>query len=119
MKSIIEFINESKYFKLTDSERDALASLIGVLTNNVSDDDYEESIKPLKKELSKEEIDSLDELYTYVLDDKQTYPTINRNILIPERDLIIKIIKWLDENDAWYEENDYELVEILDKLTSK
>ena len=119
MKNIVNYINESRYFKLTDSERDALASLIGVLTDNVSDDDYEEAMKPLKKELSKEELDTLDELYTYVLDDKQTYPTINRNILIPERDLLIKVISWLDENDAWYEGNDYELVEILDKLTSK
>ena len=29
------------------------------------------------------------------------------------------LLKWLDENDAWYGGNDYELVEILDKLTSK
>lgn len=119
MKTLKEYIFESKYFTLTPGERDALASIVSIITGAIGDEDAAKKYDDLKKELSKEEIDSLDELYTYVLDDKQTYPTINRNILIPERDLIIKIIKWLDENDAWYEGNDYELVEILDKLTSK
>ena len=119
MKSIIEYITESRYFKLTDSEREALASFVGVLTGNLGDDDYEEALADLKKTLSKQELEDLSDLYTYVLDDNQTYPTINRNLLIPEREILIKVLTWLDENDAWYEGNDYELVEILGKLTSK
>ena len=119
MRSLNEYITESKYFKLEDSERDALAALIGVLCGAMGDDEIEESCAELIKELTDKEKEQLEELYSYVLDNKYDYPTINRNIIKDDIPLIKKIIEWLDENDAWPGSNDVELLDILDKINTK
>ena len=37
MKQLISYINESKNFKLTNSERDALSDFIGVICGNIGE----------------------------------------------------------------------------------
>lgn len=118
MKHLNQYIVESRYFKLEDNERDALAALVGVLSGAMGDDEIEEKCADLIKELTQEEKDKLEELYT-VLDNIQDYPRINRNIIIDEIPLIKKIIEWVDDNDAWVGSNDVELLDILDKINTK
>ena len=118
MKNLIQFLNEAKYYTLTDDERDSLAVVVGILSGATVEDEYNEKLDPLKKELSKEELKQLDSLYDF-LDDEQTYPKVNRNNLKPDADLVIKIINWIDDNDAYIDNNDVELIDILDKLTYK
>lgn len=117
MKTLVEFINESKYFKLTDSERDDLALAIGNLTGMIGDDDEIKKFKEFKDSLSKEEIEKFEDLYNYVLDNKNDYPTINKNIIKDEIPLIKKMIEWMDNNDMLID--DYELLNILDKINIK
>lgn len=116
MKTLVNFIHEAKSFRLSDGERDELAALVGVLSGVLGmDEDDEKLYKDL--ELSDDEKKQLEDLYD-VLDDTENYRNINRSIIKDDIDLIVKIITWMDENDAWSHGNDYELINILDKLTA-
>lgn len=118
MKNLVEFINESRYFSLEPNERDVLASFVGVLCGSLGDDEIEEKCADLIKELSDKDKDMLTSLYD-CLDDTYNYKKINRNMIIDEIPLIKKCIEWCDENDAWVDSNDVELLDILDKINTK
>lgn len=115
MKSISEYINESKYFSLEPNERDVLAAFVGVLCGSLGDDEIEEKCADLIKELTNEEKEALSSLYD-CLDDTYNYKKINRNHIVDEIPLIKKCIEWCDDNDAWVNGNDVELLDILDKI---
>lgn len=111
MKKLSNFIFEkSKYFTLTDDERNSLAECIGYITGNLGDIDDIKSFEIIKKELSEEELKQLNSLYD-CLDDKQTYPKINRNIIKDDLELIKKVIYLIEENDL-----DYDLSDIYEKI---
>lgn len=117
MKTLAEYLFEGRSFTLEDEERNALASLVGVLCGDYGDDDIEDKCKDLIDLLTDDEKKQLSEL-TDVLDDYENYRRINRNILKNDIPLIKKIITWLDDNDGWVSHNDYELLEILDKINN-
>ena len=74
MKDLINYISileSSKYFTLDDGERDALGTLIGVLCGSLGDEEDEEELKPVKKELSNDEINQLSDLFDF-LDNTET-----------------------------------------------
>lgn len=113
MKGLVEFIQEArKYFKLEESERDALATFLGILTGNLGEDDERAALKGIK--LSDEEMKTLDDLYTTCLDDDQTYPVINRNIIKDELPLLVKVYKMMDENDLLGE--NWDLIDAFEKI---
>ena len=116
MKTLKEYINESKSFVLNDSERDALSSVIGVLSDSLEDDDMKELFKDFS--LTDKEKEQLSSLFD-VLDDRYTYKRVNSSLIKDDIKLLIKIIRWMDDNDAWYHHNDYELLDVLDKLEAK
>ncbi len=115
MKTLVEYINESKYFTLTPSERDALVITVGNITGALGDEEDMEEYAELKKDLSEEELKKLDELFEYVLDNEQDYPKINRNIIKDEIPILVKILTWMDENGI----GSYEHTDMLEKMTTK
>ena len=96
MKSINDYINESKNFKLTDSEREALSDCIGVICGNLGDEEDQNEFKPVIDSLNSDEISQLENLYD-CLDDDQTYKYINRNIIIDDIPLIKKLYKLMND----------------------
>ena len=65
--------------------------------------------------ISEEELKQLDELYQYVLDDDQTYPTINRNIIKDEIPVLVKVLTWMDDEGI----GSFEHTDMLEKMTAK
>ena len=111
MKKLSNFIFEkSKYFTLTDDERNSLVECIGYITGDLGDIDDIKNFETVKKELSEDELKQLSDLYD-CLEDKQTYPKINRNIIVDDLELIKKIIYLIGENDL-----DYDLSNIYEKI---
>lgn len=111
MKKLSSFIFEqSKYFTLTDDERDSLIECCGYITGNLGDVDDIKKFEVIKKELSEEELQQLNSLYD-CLDDKETYKKINKNIVKDDIELIKKIIYLISENDL-----DYDLSDIYEKI---
>ena len=116
MKSLIEYINESKYFTLTPGERDALTIVIGNITALSGNDEDIDTYEEVRKEIiNDDELNKLKELYEYVLSNNQDYPKINRNIIKDEIPILIKIFTYMDENDL----GSFECTDILNKLTTK
>ena len=114
MKDIKEFlINESKNFLLSEYERKALAELIGIMSGNLGEDRDIEFYKPLYDSLADEEKEQLEQLYE-VLDDEYTYKKINRNMIIDDIPILIKIYEWIDDNDAFGE--NWDLINAFDKI---
>lgn len=116
MKRIKTYLMESKNFKLNDSERETLASVIGVLCGDMGDDEIDEKCADLIKELTDKEKEQLSDLFN-VLDDPYNFRSINRSTIINDIPLIKRIIEWMDDNDAWVAHDDYELINILDKIS--
>ena len=85
MKAINNYINESKNFKLTESERDTLSDFIGVICGNLGDDEDQNELKDVINELDNDEISQLKYLHD-LLDNNQTYKSINRNMIIDDID---------------------------------
>lgn len=117
MKNISKFLTESsKYFTLDDGERDALETLIGTLCGSLGDEEDEQEVKPIKDELSNDEINQLSDLYDF-LDDTETYKKVNRNNIKDDIPLIIKIYNIMDEKDLLGE--NWDLIDALEKIANK
>ena len=113
MKDIKIFINESKYFKLEDDEREALSDFIGIVCGNLGDQEDQEELKAVIDSLEDKEILQLRDLHD-CLDDDQTYKSINRNNIIDDIPLIKKIYKLLIDNDLLNEQ--WDLIDALEKI---
>lgn len=113
MKSINDYINESKNFKLTDSEREALSDCIGVICGTLGDEEDRNEFKDIIDSLNSDEISQLKNLYD-CLDDDQTYKYINRNNIIDDIPLIKKMYKLMVDNDLLNE--NWDLIDALEKI---
>ena len=113
MKSINQFINESKNFKLEDNERQALSDFIGIVCGNLGDQKDQEKIKSVIDPLEDKEILQLRDLYD-CLDDKQTYKSINRKTIIDDIPLIKKLYKLMDDNNLLDEQ--WDLIDAFEKI---
>ena len=103
-RSLNEYINESRYFKLTEGERAAIASLVGLLTGNTGEDEDAKKYAEYWGVLSDDEQQQMNDLYD-VLDDTYNWPVINRNNIKDDIELLANFLNWVDENDLW---GDYE-----------
>ena len=116
MKTLKDYIFESRYFKFTDGERDAVADLVGFLTGAIGE------VADIKKYseywgvLSNDGKEQMHNLYD-VLDDEQNWPVINRNNIKGEIELLANFLNWVDENDLWGDAA-YDGVCALEKLES-
>ena len=113
MKNINQYINESKYFKLEDDERQALSDFVGVVCGNLGDDEDQNELKDVINELDNDEISQLKYLHD-LLDNNQTYKSINRNMIIDDIPLIKKLYKLMNDNDL-LDEN-WDLIDALEKI---
>ena len=113
MKAINNYINESKNFKLTESERDALSDFRGVVCGNLGDDEDRNELKDVINKLDNDEISQLKYLHD-LLDNDQTYKSINRNMIIDDIPLIKKLYKLMDDNDLLDEQ--WDLIDALEKI---
>ena len=113
MKSINQFINESKNFKLEDNERQALSDFIGIVCGNLGDKEDQEKIKSVIDPLEDKEILQLRNLYD-CLDDEQTYKSINRKTIIDDIPLIKKIYKLMNDNNLLDEQ--WDLMDAFEKI---
>lgn len=115
MKTLTEYINESRYFKLTEYERQCVAQLIDEL---VYSEDKTSDHKMLKywEVLS----DNEKEQFRQVLDvfnDDNTWPYVNRNMIKDDIEAIVNFLNWVDENDLWGDA-EYDGPSALEKLES-
>lgn len=115
-RSLNEYINETRYFKLTDSERDAISCLVGLLTGNIGEDSEIKKYSEYWNVLSDEEQQQMNDLYD-VLDDTNNWPVINRNNIKDDIIPLINFLNWVDENDLWGD-YEYEGPDALEKLES-
>lgn len=113
MKNINQYINESKYFKLEDDERQALSDFVGVVCGNLGDDEDQNELKNVINELDNDEISQLKYLHD-LLDNNQTYKSINRNMIIDDIPLIKKLYRLMDDNDLLDEQ--WDLIDALEKI---
>ena len=113
MKQLKEYINESKNFKLEDDERQALSDFIGIVCGNLGDQKDQEELKSVIDPLEDKEILQLRELHD-VLDDDQTYKSINRNNIIDDIPLIKKLYKLTYDNDLLGEQ--WDLMDAFEKI---
>lgn len=114
MKNILEYINEAKkFFKLENDERNALATLVGIICGNLGEDEEIKFYKDLFDSLSKEEQDKLSMLHD-VLEDTETYKQINRNNIKDDIPLLKKIYDWMSEKDVFKE--NWDLIDALEKI---
>lgn len=113
MKTISDYINESKNFKLTNDERGALSDFIGVICGNIGDDEDQNKLKYVIDELGDEEISQLKDLHD-CLDNTQTYKSINRNVIIDDISLIKKLYKLMNNNDLF--NKNWDLIDALEKI---
>lgn len=113
MKNLVEYILESGSFTLTDYERDALLDVVGILSGNLGS---EEDIKLFSEYwdiLSNDEKEQMTDLYD-LLDDKHTWPRINRRLLKDDIDLLLNFLNWADEKELI--KDNYDLYDVIDKL---
>lgn len=113
MKNINQFINESKYFKLEDDERRALADFIGIVCGNLGDQKDQEELKAVIDSLEDKEVLQLRDLYD-CLDDTQNFKSINKNIIIDDIPLIKKIYQLANDNDLLDEQ--WDLIDAFEKI---
>ncbi len=114
MKTLKEYIFETKYFKFTDGERAAVAELVGLLTGNIGEDADIKKYSEYWNVLSDDEQQQMNDLYD-VLDDTNNWPVINRNIIKDDIELLANFLNWVDENDLWGD-SDYEGPDALEKI---
>ena len=84
MKTLKDYIFESRYFKFTDDERAAVADLVGFLTGAIGEDADIKKYAEYWNVLSNDEQEQMNELYD-VLDNEQDWPVINRNNIISHK----------------------------------
>lgn len=114
MKQLTEYIIEgTKNFTLNDSERDALASFIGTLSGNLGEDEEIQSLDVIRKGLTPDEINQLDDLYDF-LDNTETYKKVNRSNLKDEISLIQKIYNLATIANVLDEQ--WDLIDALEKI---
>ena len=113
MKSINQFINESKNFKLENNERKALSDFIGIVCGNLGDQEDQEKIKSVIDTLEDKEILQLRDLHD-CLDDEQTYKSINRKTIIDDIPLIKKLYKLMDDNNLL--DKQWDLMDAFEKI---
>ena len=116
MKTLKEYIFETRYFKFTDDERAAISSLVGLLTGNIGEDEDIKKYAEYWNVLSNDEQQQMNDLYD-VLDDEQNWPVINRNNIKDDIELLTNFLNWVDENDLWGD-YEYEGPSALEKLES-
>ena len=114
MKNLANYITEAKnYFKLESDERDALATLVGIICGNLGEDEEIKFYKDLFDSFSDKEKDQLNMLHD-VLEDTETYKQINRNNIKNDIPLLKKIYTWMSEKDAFKE--NWDLIDVLEKI---
>lgn len=114
MKTLKDYIFESRYFKFTEGERAAVAELVGLLTGAIGEDTDIKKYAEYWNVLSDDEKEQMNDLYD-VLDDEQNWPVINRNNIKDDIELLANFLNWVDENDLWGDA-DYEGPGALKKL---
>ena len=116
MKNLMTYINENKRFQLSEYEGDALSEVLGHLIGYLGKyEDYEKFDK-FRKITSEGKLDIYKELFDFIDD---TRNKLNQNTISKEeRQLLIKLIDWMDENDIISDYDDYELCNVHDKLSN-
>ena len=116
MKTLKDYIFETRYFKFTDDERAAVADLVGFLTGAIGENADIKKYSEYWDVLSNDEQEQMNELYD-VLDNEYNWPVINRNIIKDDIELLANFLNWVDENDLWGDV-EYEGISALEKLES-
>ena len=100
MKTLIDYILESRYFKFTDGERAAVAEIVGFLTGAIGEAADIKKYSEYWGVLSNDGKEQMHDLYD-VLSNEQEWPVINRNNIKGEIELLANFLNWVDENDLW------------------
>jgi len=122
MKHITDYITEgTKYFKLEDNEREALTTFIGHVIGAWGSDEELKPFEVIKNALSEKELKQLDDVFQYVLDNDQEYPRVNRNVIIDEIPVILKVLQIAEGNDllkldANDNHDDWDLLDAYEKI---
>ena len=88
MKTLIDYIFESRYFKFTDGERAAVAEIVGFLTGAIGEAADIKKYSEYWGVLSNDGKEQMHDLYD-VLSNEQDWPVINRNNIKGEIEFIL------------------------------
>ena len=114
---IITELNEERkyyYFRLTDSERDALKWEMEIACGNMGKTREQIKYRPFMKTLTEDELNKFKNVVDYVLDDYSTYAYVNSRVLLPELPIIKRFLEWMDGRDMMGE--NWDLMDAYGKI---
>lgn len=116
---ITEPVNEGKYyyFRLGDSERDALKWEMAIACGNMGKTREQIKYRPFMKTLTEDELKKFRTVVDYVLDDYENYPYVNSRMLVDELPVIKRFLEWMDGRDMFGE--NWDLMGAYDKICSR
>ena len=110
-------LNEERkyyYFRLTDSERDALKWEMEIACGNMGKTREQIKYRPFMKTLTEDELKKFKNVVDYVLDDYSTYAYVNSRVLLPELPIIKRFLEWMDGRDMMGE--NWDLMDAYGKI---
>ena len=100
MKSLVEYIFETKYFRFTEEERAAVTELVGYLTSNIGEESDIKKYSEYWNVLADDEKEQMNDLYDFV-EDVHNWPIVNRNNIKDDISALREFLNWVDEKDLW------------------
>lgn len=86
---------------LSQSEREGMEVVLGIICGYYGTDDDDKRYEIVKEQLSPEELNQLDEICTYVLADEQGHKTVSDRVLKKDIPLLRKVYNIIDDNDLF------------------
>lgn len=112
----VEPVNEGRYyyFRLDDSERDALKWEMEIACGNMGKTREQIKYRPFMSTLTEDELKKFRTVVDYVLDDYENYRYVNSRMLTQELPIIKRFLEWMDERDMFGE--NWDLMGAYDKI---
>lgn len=99
----VEIITEQKrarYFKLTQNERRALATEMGLACGELGDEQETEAYRPFMDTLTPEERKQFSQCVDF-LENDETYAYVSSRNLAPDLPIVKRFLEWMDDNDMF------------------
>lgn len=86
---------------LDSSERAALSEILGFITESIGDDEDIEKFQVVRDSLSQGELQQLQDILSYIIEDEKVYPTVYIKLFKEETPLLKKVYNILDSNNLF------------------
>lgn len=94
-----EICKKAETKTLDSSERDALSEILGFITKSIGDDENIEKFQVVRDSLSQGELQQLQNIWSYIIEDEYVYPTVYVRQFKEETPLLKKVYKIIEDNN--------------------